>query len=192
MIAVVRDREFIAGEVLADVLGHPVSNEEVLDGKTVAAYWPRLDYFTGGAHMSWTSAQWAEYLEDPLLESPTASPDNDRNAIFRLSVYLHSEDRSLSGLEWSEVAHRFARASGITIPGEDDNGCCWVAVRTQENQLDLLANLIRADDTWTKQPPRLEKVLNVECRRIEADPSASSRELEYLKTIRTRPLPRYR
>lgn len=42
-------------------------------------------------------------------------------------------------------------------------------MQAQTGRLDLIANLIRPDDTWTPQPHRLAQLLSNECRRIEAD-----------------------
>ncbi|WP_329343667.1 hypothetical protein OG252_45270 [Streptomyces sp. NBC_01352] len=47
----------------------------------------------------------------------------------------------------------------------------------QPGRLDLLANLIRPDDTWTMQPHRLLPLLAAECRRIEAELDLRSRLL---------------
>ncbi|MFF8997481.1 hypothetical protein ACF1GW_10275 [Streptomyces achromogenes] len=59
---------------LADALGRVVSTVEVPAKDTVVAYWPGLDAYTLGDETSaWTAAQWAEHLEDPLLEHPFAA-----------------------------------------------------------------------------------------------------------------------
>lgn len=81
---------------------------------------------------------------------------------------LHPDDRGLTRPEWTEIAHRIARAAGIQHPG-DDHGCRWIAVQAQPGRLDLIANLIRADGTWTAQPHRLFALLAAESRRIEAE-----------------------
>ncbi|MEU6144161.1 hypothetical protein ABZ848_27885 [Streptomyces sp. NPDC047081] len=50
-----------------------------------------------------------------------------------------------------------------------DHGCRWIAVQAQPGRLDLLANLIRPDGTWTTRPHQLPALLAAECRRIEAE-----------------------
>jgi hypothetical protein len=94
VIVTAHEREYVAHGVLAEVLDRPVSGEEVLTSETVVTCWPALDHYTGGGHRSWTSAQWVEYLDDPLWQFPgAASPRGDCHAIFRLMVELQPEDR---------------------------------------------------------------------------------------------------
>ncbi|GHH29492.1 relaxase/mobilization nuclease [Streptomyces rubradiris] len=155
---------------LGEALGRVVSAEEVLTKDTVVAYWPALDaYLLDGETSAWTAAQWAEHLEDPLLEHPfAAGPAGDRRAVVHLSVRLHPDDRRPNGAEWSEIAHRFARAAGFENPG-DTAGCRWIAIQAQPGRLDVIANLIRLDGAWQNLPTGLLKRLAAEARRIEQD-----------------------
>ncbi|MFF4714437.1 relaxase/mobilization nuclease [Streptomyces eurythermus] len=155
---------------LGEALGRVVSAEEVLAKDTVVAYWPALNaYLLDGETSAWTAAQWAEHLEDPLLEHPfAASPAGDRMAVVHLEVRLHPDDRRPNGAEWSEIAHRFARAGGFENPG-DTAGCRWIAVHAQPGRLDVIANLIRLDGTWQDLPTGLLGRLAAEARRIEQD-----------------------
>ncbi|MEV5506554.1 relaxase/mobilization nuclease [Streptomyces orinoci] len=136
----------------------------------VIAYWPGLDSYTlDDEQATWTATQWAEHLEEPLLENPFAtSPRGDRRAIFHLDVRLHPEDRDLTAAEWAEAAHRLARAAGIETPGDKD-GCHWIAVQAKPGGLDVIANLIRLDGSWQQQPADLARRLAHEARRIEQD-----------------------
>ncbi|NGO48192.1 relaxase/mobilization nuclease [Streptomyces ureilyticus] len=170
MIPRVNERTHAPHDPLGEALGRAVTPEEGLTEHTVVAYWPGLDRYTlDDEQTTWTSAQWAEHLEDPLLENPfAASPRGDRHAIFHLEVRLHPDDRDLSGAEWAEVAHRLARAAGIEIPG-DESGCQWIAVQAKPGRLDLIASLIRLDGTWQQQPGGLLRRLADEARRIEQD-----------------------
>ncbi|MFB6627264.1 relaxase/mobilization nuclease [Streptomyces sp. NPDC056374] len=159
------------GPVLADdVFDAPLSYEEKLPADMVVAYWPGLDVDTAvGEPGSWTVLDWAEHINDPLFEHPFAvSPGQDRRPVFHLDVRLAPEDRSLTGQEWSEVAHRIARAADIEIPG-DDQGCRWVAFQARPHHLSLIASLIRLDGTWQRQPPALPRRLAAEARRLESD-----------------------
>lgn len=158
-----------------EALGRPVSDQEGLTEYTVVAQWPGLDYYTpDDEQKTWTSNDWADHLDDPLWQHPfAASPQDDRHAIWHTDVRLAPGDRTLTSPEWSEIAHRLARTAGIARPG-DEYGCRWIAVLAQPGRLDLIANLIRPDDTWTKLPERLGQVLTEECRRIEADLSLIS------------------
>ncbi len=155
---------------LAEALGRPVSDHEQLTEYTVVARWPGLDHCTpDDEQKTWTSAEWADHLDDPSRWHAFAvSPQDDRRTIWHADIRLHPADRVLTGPEWSEIAHRLARIAGIQRPG-DDQGCRWIAVQAQPGRLDLLANLIRADGTWTTQHHRLPALLAVECRRIEAE-----------------------
>ncbi|MEU3529110.1 relaxase/mobilization nuclease [Streptomyces sp. NPDC038707] len=155
---------------LDEALGRVVSAEEVLSKDTVVAYWPALDaYLLDGETSAWTAAQWAEHLEDPLLEHPfAAGPAGDRMAVVHLDVRLHPDDRRLNGAEWSEIAHRFARAAGFENPG-DTAGCRWIAVQARPGRLDVIANLIRLDGVWQDLPTNLPERLAAEARRIEQD-----------------------
>ncbi|MET9507665.1 relaxase/mobilization nuclease [Streptomyces flavidovirens] len=157
-------------EPLGEALGRSVPIGGGLPEETVVAYWPGLGSYTlDDEQAMWTAAQWAEPLEDPLLEQPfVASPQGDRRAIFHLDVRLRPDDRELSGPEWAEAAHRLARAAGIEVPGEA-NGCRWIAVQAQPGRLDLIANLIRLDGSWHTQPAEVLRHLSAEARRIEQD-----------------------
>ncbi|MDO0936424.1 hypothetical protein QQY66_33750 [Streptomyces sp. DG2A-72] len=162
-------RSLEAAEALADALDHPVSDREGLTGHTAVAHWPSLDHFAhGDKQPTWTSQEWATHLDVPSWNHPfAASPQEDRFAIWHADVRLAPVDRQLTGPEWSEIAHRLARAAGIATPG-DTNGCRWIAVQAQPRRLDLIANLIRADGTWTTQPD-LHRRLMTECQRLETD-----------------------
>ncbi|MEV7795552.1 relaxase/mobilization nuclease [Streptomyces sp. NPDC087512] len=156
---------------LAEALGRPLSPNEGLTEFTIVAHWPDLDYYTpNDEQRTWTSVQWAEHLEDPYLEHPfTASADDDRRAILHLVIRLHPDDRELTGPEWAEIAHRFARAAGIEIPGAAEHGWRWIAVQAQPGRLDLIANLIHLDGTWRTPPSDILRRLADEARRIEQD-----------------------
>jgi hypothetical protein len=166
----VNERSISAQHPLSEALARNVSAEEGLTEHTVVAYWPGLNFYALDDEQAiWTSVQWAEHLDDPLMEHPfAASPRGDRRAIFHLDVRLHPDDRDLTGPEWAEAAHRLARAAGIEIPG-DESGCRWIGVQAQPGRLDLIANLIRHDGTWQKQPTSLLRRLSDEARRIEKE-----------------------
>ncbi|MFB7011577.1 MULTISPECIES: relaxase/mobilization nuclease [unclassified Streptomyces] len=170
MIPRLHQRTHTPHDPLAEALGRPVSPDEGLTEYTVVAYWPGLDNYTlDDEQKIWTSAQWAEHLEDPYMEHPfAASPDDDRHAIFHLDIRLHPDDRELTGPEWAEAAHRLARATGIEVPG-DERGCRWIAVQAQPGRLDLIANLIRLNGSWHTQPADVPRRLSDEARRIEQD-----------------------
>ncbi|MGP3684616.1 relaxase/mobilization nuclease [Streptomyces sp. IBSNAI002] len=154
---------------LAEALGRPVSDQEGLTTEgTIVAHWSDLDYFTNEDRI-WTSAEWAQHLDDPYRAHPFAATHRgDRRVILHVSVRLHPKDRELTPAEWSEVGNRLARVAGIAPPG-DRNSCRWIAVRDQSHRLDLLANLIRQDGVRAAVPRQVHHVLAAECRRIEAD-----------------------
>ncbi|MGW4345329.1 relaxase/mobilization nuclease [Streptomyces sp. NPDC004690] len=170
MIPRLHGRTHTPHDPLAEALGWSVSPTDALAEDTVVAYWPGLNRYTfDDEHKTWSSAEWAEHLEDPLLEHRfAASPDGDRQAILHLDVRLPCDDRELTGQEWAEAAHRLARAAGIQIPGTED-GCRWIAVQAQPRRLDLIANLIRLDGTWHAPPQDVLRRLSDEARRIERD-----------------------
>ncbi|MFD7017499.1 hypothetical protein [Streptomyces sp. NPDC059928] len=170
MIIRIHERGTDPNEAVAEALGRPVSTREGLTDHTVVAHWPGLDHYTlDGEQRTWTSADWAEHLDDPIWQHPfAASGHGDRRAIWHASVRLHPDDRDLTVPEWAEIAHRIAYTAGIQRPG-DDHGCRWIAVQAQPGRLDLLANLIRSDGTWTTQPYHLHKALAPESRRMEAE-----------------------
>ncbi|MFI7351993.1 relaxase/mobilization nuclease [Streptomyces sp. NPDC049936] len=170
MIPRLHERTHRSHGPLEEALGRPVSPNEGLTDHTVVAHWPGLDHFTlDDERKTWTATQWAEHLEDPYLEHPfAASPDDDRQAILHLDVRLHPQDRDLTGPEWSEVAHRLARAAGIEIPGKE-HGCRWIAVQAQPRRLDLIANLIHLDGAWHAPPADSVRRLSDQARCIEQD-----------------------
>jgi hypothetical protein len=166
----VNERTNTPHDPLSEALGRDVPIEGGLPEHSVVAYWPGLDSYTlEDEQATWTAAQWAEHLEDPLLENPFAtSPRGDRRAIFHLVVRLHPDDRDLAAAEWAEAAHRLARAAGVEMPG-DTGGCHWIAVQGKPGRLDVIANLIRLDGSWLQQPADLGRRLAHEARRIEQD-----------------------
>ncbi|WP_329309198.1 hypothetical protein [Streptomyces microflavus] len=170
MIIRIHERAADAGPVLADALGEPLTYDKPLAAGTVVAHVPGLAPSSADDNpASWTSVDWAAHISDPLIEHPlTVSPSQDRRAVFHLTVRLAPDDRALNGPEWSEVAFRIARAAGIEIPG-DIQGCRSVALRAQPGRLDLIANLIRLDGTWQRQPSGLPRRLAFEARRLESD-----------------------
>ncbi|MEV6007353.1 relaxase/mobilization nuclease [Streptomyces sp. NPDC051976] len=170
MIPRLHERTHTPHDPLEEALGRPVSQHEGLTAHTIVAHWPGLDHFTlDDEQKTWTSVQWAEHLEEALLEHPfAASPDDDRRAILHLDVRLHPDDRELHGPQWAEVAHRLARAAGIEIPGKE-SGCRWIAVQAQPGRLDLIANLIHLDGAWHAPPADSGRRLADEARRIEED-----------------------
>ncbi|WP_414169083.1 relaxase/mobilization nuclease [Streptoverticillium reticulum] len=169
MIPRVNARTSTPHDPLSEALGRDVPIEGGLPEHAVITYWPGLDSYTDGEQATWTAAQWAEHLEDPLLENPfVTGPCGDRRAIFHLDVRLHPNDRDLAAAEWAEAAHRLARAAGIETPG-DTGGCHWIAVQAKPGRLDVIANLIRLDSSWQQQPADLARRLSHEARRIERD-----------------------
>ncbi|GAA2312756.1 hypothetical protein Scani_78460 [Streptomyces caniferus] len=170
MIPRINERTHTPHDPLSEALGYAVPFVGGLTEHAVVAYWPGLDsYILDDEQATWTAKQWAEHLEDPLLEHPfAASPQDDRRAIFHLDARLHPDDRELSRAEWAEAAHRLARAAGIETPG-DSNDCHWIAVQGKHGRLDLIANLIRLDGTWQRQPADLLRRLCDEARAIEED-----------------------
>ncbi|MFD3580877.1 relaxase/mobilization nuclease [Streptomyces sp. NPDC058683] len=170
MIARLHERTHMPHDSLAEALGRPVSPNEGLTEYTVVAHWPGLDSFAPDDEQKiWTAAQWAEHLYDPYLEHQfAASPDDDRRAILHLDIWLHPDDRELTGPEWAEAAHRLARAAGVEIPGKE-HGCRWIAVQAQPKRLDLIANLFHLDGAWHAPPKDILRRLVDETRRIEQD-----------------------
>ncbi|MFD4257625.1 hypothetical protein ACFWR9_08330 [Streptomyces sp. NPDC058534] len=169
MIIRIHQRGNDPNDALAEALGRPVSRQEGLTDHTVVAHWPGLDaYFLDDEERIWASAEWAQHLNHPSWQHrQAASPQGDRRAIWHASARLHPDDRDLTRPEWSEIAHRIARAADVQRPG-DERGCRWIAVQAQPGRIDLLANLIRGDGTWTahrSNPTRLA----AESRRLEAE-----------------------
>ncbi|MFD4245895.1 relaxase/mobilization nuclease [Streptomyces sp. NPDC058525] len=160
-----------AEDALAEALGREISLNEgptTEPGGTVVAHSNRLDH-SPDEDKTWSSATWADHLANPSLKHPLASgPDGDRRAILHVTAHMHPLDRELNHAEWSEIGYRIARVAGIAPPG-DDQACQWIAVQAQPGRLDVIANLIRLDGTWSAQPRRLLQTLVAEARSIEAD-----------------------
>lgn len=170
MIPRLHGRTHTPHDPLGEALGRPVSPSEAVPEHTVVAHWPGLDQFAlDDEQTTWTSFQWAEHLEEALLEHPfAAGPDDDRRAILHLSLRLHPDDRDLTRPQWAEIAHRLARVVGIELPGKE-SGCRWIAVQARPGRLDLIANLIHLDGTWHAPPANTLQRLVQEARRIEGD-----------------------
>ncbi|WP_186784198.1 relaxase/mobilization nuclease domain-containing protein [Streptomyces sp. CBG33] len=87
--------------------------------------------------------------------------------VWHCSVRTAPGDRRLSDEEWSTVAQRIVRATGIAPDGDPD-GCRWIAVRHAEDHIHIVATLVRGD----LRNPRLNYDFNkaqAECRRIEQE-----------------------
>ncbi|MGV9967678.1 relaxase/mobilization nuclease [Streptomyces olivaceus] len=142
---------------------------------SVVAYWPELGNFTDCDEQDrWTPGQWAQHLDDPFDDFPTAvSPKGDRQAIFGIGLHLHSDDRCPTRAQWSEIALRLARAAGIERPGER-HGCHWVAFQNEPGQLHVIANLIQGDGTWRTPSSDIAARLEAETRSIGQDLRLSS------------------
>ncbi|MFE5077653.1 relaxase/mobilization nuclease [Streptomyces halstedii] len=184
MIPRLHGRSHTPHHPLEEALARPLSPDESLPVCTIVARWPGMDRFIADdERRTWTSLQWANHVEEALLEHPfAASPGDDRAAILHLDVRLHPDDRDLTGLEWAEVAHRLARTAGIEIPGKE-SGCAWIAVQARPGRLDLIANLIHLDGAWHAPPTDVLRRLVDEARRIEQD-------LHLISPVRTGPTTR--
>ncbi|WP_217201518.1 relaxase/mobilization nuclease [Streptomyces buecherae] len=154
---------------LTEALGRPISPDDRLED-LVVAHWSGLDDHTvPQSPETWSTLQWAEHLEAPRRRHPfAASPNNDRRAILHLDVRLHPDDRNLTGHEWAEVAHRFARIAGIES-SDKELGCRWVAIHAQPGRLDLIASLIGHHGAWHTPSGDILRRLWDEARRIEQD-----------------------
>ncbi|MVO90302.1 relaxase/mobilization nuclease [Streptomyces sp. p1417] len=168
MIARLYEGESFPSIALSAALGRPIAEQDVL-ADVVAASAPLDSGGAAGSREAWRFADWQEYLLAPRdLHPHAAAPGADEPEIFHLAVRLHAADRTLRPPEWSEIAERLARAAGLTVPGAKQ-ACRWVALQARPGRLVLVANLIRGDGGWARQPYPLREALRGECRRIEAD-----------------------
>ncbi|MEV5878069.1 hypothetical protein AB0L75_28350 [Streptomyces sp. NPDC052101] len=169
MIPRIHERGLDPAIALAKALGRRVGTHAGPIDHTVIAHWPGLDAFApDDEHNTWTSAEWAEHLDDPTWQHPFITSPQGEHPIWHADIRLHPRDDDLTGPEWSEIAHRLIRTADIHTLGED-NGCRWIAVKAQPGRLDLIANLVRSDGSWKRLPHRLGQLLANECRRIESD-----------------------
>lgn len=170
MIPRLHKRTHTPHDPLTDALGRRFTPNKSLTAHTVVAHWPGLAYsLQDDEQKPRTLFQWVEHLEDPYLDHPfAASGNNDRRAILHLDARLHPDDRELTAPEWTEAAHRLARAVGVEIPGKD-HGCRWIAIQAQPKRLDLIANLIHLNGAWHTPPTDVLPRLSEESRRIEQD-----------------------
>ncbi|MFI5863737.1 hypothetical protein [Streptomyces sp. NPDC051546] len=171
MIPRVRPRLFHVEDVFEDALGRPVLHVDELTDFTVVAHGPAFTQrpvLEENARM-WSAEDWVEHLEEPFHEHPfTTSPGGDRHAVLHLEVRLHPLDRPQHPAAWEQIAERLAQASGITAPA-DAPGSRWVAFLGESGTLHIVANLIRADGSWTDVPHTLARTLLAEARRLERD-----------------------
>ncbi|MGW2594888.1 relaxase/mobilization nuclease [Streptomyces sp. NPDC001515] len=170
MIVRFHGRTRLPHDALEAALDRPVASNDGPE-RTVVAHWPGLDRYTLGCRRAdWTSADWAEHLEDACLERAFAvAPEQCERAIVRLSVCLAPTDRELTKPEWAEVAMRLARATGLDVPGDDAHGCRWVAVHAEPGRMELVASLILLDGSWRVLPRDYMQRLSDEARRLERD-----------------------
>lgn len=123
---------------------------------TLVALWPQLTARTSRDDVrGWTSTQWAEFLDAPLLEHPFAtSHDGDRRALFHLELALGPDDRILNEGEWTYAAHTLLASLGLCGP-DGDGTHRWIALLQDPRHLHLIANLIGEDGTWAPLPAPL-------------------------------------
>lgn len=167
MIAHVYAAEHFPSVPLNAALARPAAEQDVL-GELVVASSPTEQNFAGEPQ-EWRLADWEDHLLEPVdLHPHAAGPNADDPEIFHMAVRLHPADPELHPPEWAEIAQRLARVTGLNVPGADHT-CRWVALQAQPARLDLVANLIRSDGIWARQPHPLHPALVEECRRIEDD-----------------------
>jgi hypothetical protein len=123
---------------------------------TLLTAWPALGTLTSpGDFQDWTTAQWAEFLDDPLHEHPSATgAEGDRRAVFHLHLALGHDEGLLDTDQWTYAAHTVLASLGLSGP-EGDGNHRWVALRTTPRHLHLIANLIAEDGTWAALPEPL-------------------------------------
>ncbi|MFE3584131.1 hypothetical protein [Streptomyces vinaceus] len=81
-----------------------------------------------------------------LLDAPVEALRGVRPArhVWHVSVRNAPGDRTLSDVEWGEVAAGMVDAAGIA-PYGDERACRWVAVRHAPDHIHLVATLARVD-----------------------------------------------
>lgn len=168
MIPYICEAEFFPSVALSAALGRPIAEQDVL-GDLVVASAPLDASVAAGGPKEWMFADWEEYLFAPQSLHPhVAGPNANAPEIFHMAVRLHPADRELRPPEWAEIAQRLTRAAGLA-PAGDEQACRWVALQARPGRLDVIANLIREDGAWARQPYPLARTLRQECQRIEAD-----------------------
>ncbi|ALO96691.1 hypothetical protein SHL15_5627 [Streptomyces hygroscopicus subsp. limoneus] len=168
MIAYIHAAEFFPSIPLSAALDRPIAEQDVL-GDLVVASAPLDASVAEGGPQEWMFADWEEYLIAPQSLHPyAAGPNGNDPEIFHMAVRLHPADRELHRPEWAEIAQRLTRVAGLA-PAGDEHACRWVALQARPGRLDVIANLIRDDGAWARQPYPLARALMEECRRIEAD-----------------------
>ncbi|WP_225847283.1 relaxase/mobilization nuclease [Streptomyces sp. HPF1205] len=157
--------------------GHP--NPAATKTGTLVAAWPALAAHTSpGDFLSWRAAQWADFLNAPLLDHPfTASPGGDRRALFRLLLALGPDDRVLNTAGWTYAAHTVLASLGLARP-DGDGPHRWIAVRAHPRHLHLIANLISEDGTWAQLPepllPHLQSQVRLLAQTLNQPPASSA------------------
>lgn len=168
MIPYIHPAEFFPSIPLSAALDRPVAEQDVL-GDLVVASAPLDSSVAEGGPKEWMFADWEEYLIAPVgLHPCAAGPNVGDPEIFHMAVRLHPADRDVRPPEWAEIAQRLTRVAGLA-PAGDEHACRWVALQARPGRLDVIANLIRGDGAWARQPHPLARVLMEECWRIEAD-----------------------
>ncbi|MEU4347032.1 hypothetical protein [Streptomyces sp. NPDC023838] len=168
MIPYIHEAEFFPSFPLSAALGHEMNEQDVL-GDLVVASAPLDSSIAAGGPQAWRFADWEEYLLAPRdLHPYAAGPNANDPEIFHVAVRLHPADRDLRPPEWAEIAQRLTRVTGLA-PAGDERACRWVALQARPGRLDVIANLIRADGAWARQPWPLQEVLRTECHLIEGD-----------------------
>jgi hypothetical protein len=123
---------------------------------TLLTAWPALGTLTSpGDFQDWTTAQWADFLDAPLSEHPSATgAEGDRRAVFHLHLALGHDESLLDTDQWTYAAHTVLSSLGLSRHDGNSNHR-WVALRTTPRHLHLIANLIAEDGTWAALPEPL-------------------------------------
>ncbi|MEU1164983.1 mobilization protein [Streptomyces sp. NPDC005921] len=138
------------------------TKEEHVDPHLVASYDGSAPDPGRDEHATLTALQ--QILDQPLqlLDTEQRPPHH----VWHCSVRAAPGDRTLSDVEWADIARRMVAATGID-PG-DGAACRWAAVRHADDHIHIIATLVREDG---RRPDhhRSGQRAQAEARRIEAD-----------------------
>ncbi|MFF2142069.1 relaxase/mobilization nuclease domain-containing protein [Kitasatospora sp. NPDC058190] len=165
MIAAIKNPGSNTRGLLAYLYG-PGRQDEHRDPHIVAGF-AMLAMPDPGRDENATLTQLARYLDEPVRLRNSEPSKKLTDHVWHCPVRAAPEDRYLSDAEWSEIAERIVRATGIAPKG-DDLACRWIAVRHADDHIHILATTVREDGRRPKLHNSGQRI-GTECREIEKD-----------------------
>ncbi|WP_435647803.1 hypothetical protein [Kitasatospora purpeofusca] len=130
-----------------------------------------------------------EVLREGVLDAPAAriGPRAPERPVWMCSVRSDPRHPDLTDAQWADVARRLVSATGLAPVGDPD-GSRWVAIRTLDRSVHIVATVVREDGS-VRSTYRDAFHAQAECNRIATDLGHLTRPTPSLTTAKHCPVP---